>query len=157
VDCVKALGFSSGVFHVECKLTSTGPQLVEVNARMGGGPVRECNLRVWGVDLVEEMLFCSLGMSARPVVPEQPLTSIGYAFFNAPRSGKLMSTQCLEDVKKRADVVSCDVFVSASSAVTGAADGLPTWLALLVVSKPTSKAALEYVQQIEAGLPLDIQ
>merc|ERR1719346_310120 len=42
VDCVKALGFSSGVFHVECKLTSTGPQLVEVNARMGGGPVREC-------------------------------------------------------------------------------------------------------------------
>jgi len=43
VNCVQALGFTSGIFHVECKLTSTGPQLIEVNARMGGGPVRECN------------------------------------------------------------------------------------------------------------------
>merc|ERR1712060_42208 len=36
VACVKALGFSSGVFHVECKYTSTGPQLIEVNAARSG-------------------------------------------------------------------------------------------------------------------------
>jgi carnosine synthase len=37
---LQALGFSMGVFHVECKYTSRGARLIEVNARMGGGPVR---------------------------------------------------------------------------------------------------------------------
>jgi hypothetical protein len=36
----QALGFRLGVFHVEAKYTSRGPRLIEVNARMGGGPVR---------------------------------------------------------------------------------------------------------------------
>jgi len=69
VKSVEALGFTSGVFHVECKYTTTGPQLIEVNARMGGGPVRECNRLVWGVDLVEEAIFIALGIPARPVAP----------------------------------------------------------------------------------------
>jgi hypothetical protein len=29
-----------GVFHVELKYTSRGARLIEVNCRMGGGPVR---------------------------------------------------------------------------------------------------------------------
>jgi carnosine synthase len=37
---LQALGFTMGVFHVECKYTSRGARLIEVNARMGGGPVR---------------------------------------------------------------------------------------------------------------------
>merc|ERR1740117_2652851 len=36
VKSCDALGLTSGVFHVECKMTSTGPHLIEVNARMGG-------------------------------------------------------------------------------------------------------------------------
>ena len=36
----KALGLKLGAFHVEAKYTSRGPRLIEVNARMGGGPVR---------------------------------------------------------------------------------------------------------------------
>ena len=50
-----------GVFHVELKYTSRGPRLIEVNCRMGGGPVRDVNLLVWGVDLVEEHLLTSAG------------------------------------------------------------------------------------------------
>ncbi|KAK2080066.1 hypothetical protein QBZ16_002462 [Prototheca wickerhamii] len=51
VASVQALGFDMGVFHVECKYTSRGARLIEVNCRMGGGPVRNMNLMVWGVDL----------------------------------------------------------------------------------------------------------
>eukprot|EP00983_Pelagomonas_calceolata_P106757 1159269-Pelagomonas_calceolata.AAC.6 len=39
-SAVKALGLSMGVFHVELKQTSRGPRLIEINCRMGGGPVR---------------------------------------------------------------------------------------------------------------------
>ena len=58
VQSVQALGFSDGIFHVELKYTSQGARLVEVNARMGGGPVWATNLRIWGVDLVGEPLLC---------------------------------------------------------------------------------------------------
>ena len=49
-----------GVFHVELKYTSRGPRLIEVNCRMGGGPVRITNLlvgfRVQVVDFIFETL-----------------------------------------------------------------------------------------------------
>ena len=57
-----------GVFHVELKYTSRGPRLIEVNCRMGGGPVRLTNLLVWGVDLVEEHLLTTAGIPSRPPV-----------------------------------------------------------------------------------------
>merc|ERR1712157_32064 len=101
VGAVKALGFTAGVFHVECKYTSTGPQLIEVNARMGGGPVRECNRLVWGVDLVEEAIFCALGIPARPMVSNAPKTCVGYYMVNAKRSGTIQSIKCFEDLRSR--------------------------------------------------------
>jgi len=156
VKSVQALGFSSGVFHVECKYTTTGPQLIEVNARMGGGPVRECNRLVWGVDLVEEAIFVSLGIPARPAVPEQPLTCIAYAFVNAKRSGTVRDTQCVEDLRKREGVLSADPLVKAGAQVVGVADGLPTWLCQLVVQRPSSKEALDYVLRLEEEMPLQI-
>jgi hypothetical protein len=36
----------------------------QVNCRMGGGPVRDTNLLVWGVDLVEEHLMACAGEGA---------------------------------------------------------------------------------------------
>lgn len=157
VNCVKALGFSSGVFHVECKYTSTGPQLIEVNARMGGGPVRETNRLVWGVDLVEEAIFIALGIPARPPAPEKPLVSVGYTFYNARRSGRLMSTQCFEDVRSQPDVFSVSPLVEAGGEVVGPADGLPTWLCVLMVTKPTSQEAKEYVLKLEDEMDVQIR
>merc|ERR1712187_381818 len=107
---------------------------------MGGGPVRECNRLVWGVDLVEEALFCSVGIPARPVVPPLPMICISYTFVNAPRSGKLMSTRCVEDLSRKDGVLSCDLMVAEGAMVTGASDGWPPWVALLVVARNTSKA-----------------
>jgi carnosine synthase len=40
VKSVQALGLKMGVFHVEGKYTTRGARLIEVNTRMGGGPVR---------------------------------------------------------------------------------------------------------------------
>ena len=76
ISTLKCLGFTEGIFHVECKYTSHGPHLIEVNARMGGGQVHETNLRVWGVDLVEETLFVAAGIPCRPFIPEAWLNDI---------------------------------------------------------------------------------
>jgi len=150
VSCVKSLGFTSGVFHVECKMTSTGPQLIEVNARMGGGQIHETNLRCWSVDLVEETLFACLGIPARPPVPKQPLTAVAYCYMNAPRSGKVTSTSKLEEVSKRPGVVWAKPLVRPGVQVVGPEQGLPTWLCDLLVTGPSAKEALAYLHALEA-------
>jgi len=156
VSCVKALGFASGIFHVECKYTSTGPQLIEVNARMGGGPVREVNRLVWGVDLIDEALFCALGVPARPVAAAKPKACVAYSFVNAPKSGKLRSTAGFDAFRSRPDVLSSDPLVRIGEQVTGAGDGLATWLGQLVVQADSSKEALALVQRLESELVFEI-
>eukprot|EP00928_Gymnodinium_smaydae_P001401 TRINITY_DN10519_c0_g1_i1.p1 TRINITY_DN10519_c0_g1~~TRINITY_DN10519_c0_g1_i1.p1 ORF type:complete len:630 (-),score=144.18 TRINITY_DN10519_c0_g1_i1:205-2094(-) len=156
VDCVKALGFTAGVFHVECKYTSTGPQLIEVNCRMGGGQVHECNLRTWGVCLVEETLFAALGIPARPAVPARPLCSVAYCYVNAKRSGKAQDISGLEAIMKRQGVVWAKPLVKQGAKVVGPEEGLPTWLCDLFVTGATSKAALAFLQELEASDPVKV-
>jgi len=157
IKSIEAIGFTSGVFHVECKMTSTGPQLIEVNARMGGGPVRECNLRTWGVDLVEETIFLALGIPARPMVPKQPHEAFAFSSVNAKQSGRLGDImKGMEQLKSQEGVVWAKPLCSPGDTVVGPADGLPTWLCEICVAKPTAKEALAYLFKLEAELPVEI-
>mmetsp|Transcript_1028 Transcript_1028/g.2641 ORF Transcript_1028/g.2641 Transcript_1028/m.2641 type:complete len:619 (-) Transcript_1028:177-2033(-) len=150
VACVKALEFTVGVFHVECKMTSNGPHLIEVNARMGGGQVHETNLRCWGVDLVEEMFFACLGIPSRPPVPQQPRCAVAYCYVNAPTSGKVVSLEKLEAVSKRQNIVWAKPLVRPGVTVVGPEQGLPTWLCDLFVTGQSSKKALAYLEELQA-------
>ena len=76
VQAVQLMGFQLGVFHVECKYTSRGARLIEVNCRMGGGPVHATNHLVWGVDLVEEHLKAFVGAPVRPTVARKPIKEV---------------------------------------------------------------------------------
>jgi biotin carboxylase len=152
ISSVKALGFTDGIFHVECKYTSIGPQLIEVNARMGGGPVYSTNLRTWNVDLVVETLLLSVGIPSRPDVPREPLVCIANSDVNTLRSGKLVDLSFLEPLKQRPDVLSYDPHVAAGEEVIGPADGLPTWLVEIIVAKPTPREALDFLLLLEAEI-----
>ncbi|HJQ01057.1 MAG TPA: ATP-grasp domain-containing protein [Jatrophihabitans sp.] len=46
----QALGFTDGITHSEFKLTSSGPKLIEVNARLGGDLIPYLGLRATGID-----------------------------------------------------------------------------------------------------------
>mmetsp|Transcript_9028 Transcript_9028/g.23582 ORF Transcript_9028/g.23582 Transcript_9028/m.23582 type:complete len:627 (+) Transcript_9028:51-1931(+) len=151
INSLKALSFDSGVFHVECKYTTkNGPQLIEVNARMGGGPVYKTNLRTWNVCLVEETLLASIGVPSRPDVPKQPLVCVANSDVNALRSGTLLDMSFLEPLMDREGVVSFDPHVCAGERIVGPQEGLPTWLVEIVVSKPTAKEAYHFLLQLEA-------
>jgi len=156
VDSVNALGFTNGVFHVECKYTSTGPQIVEVNARMGGGQVHECNLRTWGVDLVEETFFVALGIPSRPVVPKKPLTSVAYCYVNPTKSGKVVSISGLEALQHRENVVWARPLVRVGAEIVGPEQRLPTWLCDIVVTGKTGKEALDRLFAIQNENPVQV-
>jgi carnosine synthase len=157
VKSIEAIGFTSGVFHVECKMTSTGPHLIEVNARMGGGPVHECNLRTWGVDLVEETIFCALGIPARPMVPKQPYEAFAFSSVNAKQSGRVGDImKAMEQVKSQEGVVWAKPLCSLGDSVVGPADGLPTWLCEICVANATAKQALAHLFKLEAEFSVEI-
>eukprot|EP00913_Durusdinium_trenchii_P008633 g8107.t1 len=152
VDCIKALGFTCGVFHVECKYTSHGPHLIEVNARMGGGQVHECNRLTWGVCL--ETLLCALGIPSRPFVPREPISGTAYCYVNAGKSGTVKDMSKLEELIKRENVVWAKPLTRVGAQAVGPADGLPTWLCDLFVRGKSAKEALEYLQAIEKETPV---
>lgn len=87
VRAVQCMGFVLGVFHTELKYTSRGPRLIEVNARMGGGPVRNTNLLVWGVDLVEQHVTACCGIPCRPGIAQKPLKELAELTINATVRG----------------------------------------------------------------------
>ncbi|KAL4430749.1 hypothetical protein ABPG75_006005 [Micractinium tetrahymenae] len=149
VKSCKALGLQIGVFHVEGKYTSRGPRLIEVNCRMGGGPVRTMNLLTWGVDLVEEQLLASAGIPSRPNVAPRPLRNIAEYSVNALRTGRLRDLDFLNPYQGRPDVLYANPLVEAGERVVCVRDGLPTWICEFMVSRGNIHEAIEYVKQIE--------
>ena len=105
-DCVKAIGFTSGVFHVEAKYDELlkRPRLIEVNCRMGGGPVHWMHKHWSGVELCVEQLLISLGhyrapeMSLKHIAHDSDDTCsvdhfCGYVDSNVLKTG-LLSVKC---------------------------------------------------------------
>jgi len=160
ISTCKCLGFRDGVLHVECKMTSHGPHLIEVNARMGGGQVHETNFRVWGVDLVEETLFACVGIPSRPYIPSKgkdpPGGAVAYCDINATRSGTLQNLDFLAPLQGQDGVVWAKPYVDAGVHVVGPQDGLPTWLAEIVVQRPTAQEALDFLFQLQNSVDAPI-
>ena len=157
ISCTLALGFKYGAFHVECKYTSRGPRLIEVNARMGGVSVRDCNLTAWGVDLVEEHMMSTLKIPIRPVIPKRPLRHLAEAAVNAPYSGHINSETWLERVRHLSCVRDIKYLAKVGDEVQGPESGLPTFIAeIVVVSEVSAEHAVKMMQKIveEAEVPI---
>ncbi|XP_060084792.1 carnosine synthase 1-like isoform X2 [Ylistrum balloti] len=66
-QCCTEIGLVNGVFNVEMIMTSTGPKLLEINARMGGFYLRDWIKSCYEVDI----LLCSFMIAAgvKPILP----------------------------------------------------------------------------------------
>lgn len=68
-DVHEVLGFTDGWTHTELKLTATGPQLIEVNGRLGGDLIPYLGMRASGIDpgLAAAAVACGTEPRLRPV------------------------------------------------------------------------------------------
>lgn len=145
VRVLQVLGHTDGVFHVEAKSTPAGPQTIEVNCRMGGGPVHISNLHAWGVDLVGESLCFAVGIPSSLTLPRFPLACVANCDVNAMETGVLADDSFMQPVFESTDVLRHDQHVKAEDKVVGPEDGLPTWLVELVVKAADPSQALERI------------
>lgn len=81
---------------------------------MGGGPVHNTNLLVWGVDLVEEHLMTCAGIPSRPPVAARPLMYIAEYSINAQKSGKVQHIDFLKVGSSTHDVISYSCVAAAA-------------------------------------------
>ena len=133
-----ALGFNSGVFHIEGKLSPNGPRLIEVNCRMGGGPIRSVHLTRSKVDLVVEQILIAVGLPAfPPALPEDQKPAIGFVDVNASRSGSVKSLDFMKSFVNSPGMVYCIPYVSVGQHIVGPEEGQPSWLAEAVFTRNT--------------------
>ncbi|MEU1107029.1 ATP-grasp domain-containing protein [Streptomyces tibetensis] len=59
-----ALGLIHGAVHVELRIGSDGPRIIEVNPRLAGGMIPDLLRRARGVDLVRAQVLAALGRPA---------------------------------------------------------------------------------------------
>jgi carnosine synthase len=157
VASVKALGLTMGVFHVEGKYTTHGPRIIEVNCRMGGGPVHLINQLVWGVDLVVEQMILSCGGEPRERSPNmEPLCNIAEYSMNSPISGFIEHTDFLADWQGHHQLVYARPLVCPHQRVTGPDDGMPTWLCEIMCTAPTVEEGIQFVKDVEKSISFPI-
>ncbi|MGW1377479.1 ATP-grasp domain-containing protein [Streptomyces sp. NPDC002446] len=60
-DVLAAIGYTDRFAHIEFALTTAGPEVVEINPRIGGALVGEGLCRALGVNVYEAMVEASLG------------------------------------------------------------------------------------------------
>jgi carnosine synthase len=69
-QCCVEIGLVSGVFNVELKMTTTGPKLIEINARMGGFYLRDWIHTIYNVDILQCAFMICCGIC--PCLPPDP-------------------------------------------------------------------------------------
>ncbi|MFI9627428.1 ATP-grasp domain-containing protein [Streptomyces sp. NPDC052042] len=99
-DVLHAAGHHGGFAHVEFILTTEGPELVEINRRIGGALVGEVMCRSLGTNVYTAMMEEALGR--RPRLMDAPLDRTGpaYAFVlvYADRPGVLKGWHGLDEL-----------------------------------------------------------
>ncbi|PSC71326.1 ATP-grasp domain containing 1 [Micractinium conductrix] len=143
-----AMGLTHGIQHTELKYTSRGARLLEVNPRMGGKCVHIENVLSTGVCMVVEQLLASCGLPNAPPAAAEPLNHIGEYSINAPRSGVLGDHEFLEKWVDHPDVVYCRPLAEVGARLRSPQDGFPTWIAEVMVRKPTVQEAITFVKSI---------
>jgi biotin carboxylase len=73
---IEALGVRDGIIHTEVKLTPSGPRIVEVNGRLGGG-IDAMMTRAGGPSLCGWTLRLALGQEVGPI-PQDETTPIAF-------------------------------------------------------------------------------
>ncbi|MEE6258681.1 ATP-grasp domain-containing protein [Plantactinospora sonchi] len=86
-EALRAVGHDFGAAHVEVKITSDGPKLVEVNPRVAGAQITRLIRESTGLDLPAELVRQHIGLA--PVLGTGPVRGAASRYLTAPGPGRL--------------------------------------------------------------------
>jgi biotin carboxylase len=148
VETVRAFGLEQGVLHVEGKCTSSGPRIVEVNARMGGGRVHQFVEAVWAVDLVEAQLRSCLGLQQTLRPSRRPQAAAVNVIVYAPAAGRLEALPIAEAPTAGSLALEIDVEVPIGTEVQGPEAIFATALAEVTLTATDLRTAMALAAEL---------
>jgi len=114
---IKALGIKDGCVHVEAKITSRGPRIIEINARMGGDYIYDWIKSVWCVDLIEEILKIAVGLPIEIKKSDIPKFHLVGKYFIPESSGVVTGIRGLGLVKDKTRIKNVTILKKVGDAV----------------------------------------
>jgi len=157
IASAKALGLTDGVIHMEGKVTSEGPRLIEANARMGGSYVRDWVLKVWGVDMVEEGFMAAAGIKGKPFKPAAPLVHLDGDFLNSDKPGVIKVLELPEAARKMPGFVRFREVMHPGETITTEQTGGYARVAMLEVGGATAEEAARNLKAIKAMIRFEVE
>lgn len=99
---VNALGIRYGAVHMEIKMTSQGPRLVEVAARLSGGGFPVLVKEATGEDPIDALLDAYVDPESFRARMNRPhrLRSAAIVYLMSPRGGRLVALPFLDEIRK---------------------------------------------------------
>ena len=152
VASARALGLTDGVIHMEGKVTSEGPRLIEANARMGGAYVRDWVQSVWGVDMVEEGLMAAAGVGGKPFKPARPLVHLDGDFLNADKPGIIRVLELPDSAREMPGFIRFRRVMHVGETISTEQNGGYARVAMLEVGGATAEEAARNLAAIKAKI-----
>jgi biotin carboxylase len=117
VEALGAIGITDGPSHVEVKLTSHGPRIIEVNGRPGGDNISsDLLVQAFGVDIFEATVNYYLD---NPIdISKKHHRAASIAYLTADQDGIYERIEGLEKIEQHANVIRSQFSVSPGDAVT---------------------------------------
>lgn len=103
LSALRALGLGWGPAHVELRLTSAGPRIVEVNPRLAGGMIPRMVEAATGIDLIGHAVARAAGRD-EPVLPTRAAAA-SIRFLVAASSGRLAAVSGLDAARQQPGVI----------------------------------------------------
>lgn len=148
---LQALGFEFGCAHTEIKLTAEGPQVIEVNGRVGGGVPEMLKLST-GVEIIKLSMRAALRMELG-VDPMPTADRVAFRFFYQPPESatRLLALDGLDGLAQREDVD--DVFLHHNPGTElDATHGTRTYLFAVVGAGPDHGAVVAMRDLLERDI-----
>ncbi|WAQ97738.1 CRNS1-like protein [Mya arenaria] len=97
-QCCVGIGLTEGMFNADIIMTSSGPKLVEINARMGGYCLRHWIRRLYHQDIL--LMAYKICVGIRPYVPQTATTEYIISVYLSPTHHK----ELFKDPDKKAQM-----------------------------------------------------
>jgi biotin carboxylase len=100
---LKAIDFDFGVAHIEMKITSKGPKLIEINARPAGGKITDLVEHVNGFSYIKEFIRMAIGFPPQLEIDKNKHSGAAIRFLIASE-GRVTSVQGLNTLSNNPNI-----------------------------------------------------
>ena len=149
-----ALGVRDSLAHVEIKMSSRGPQVIEIASRMGGDDIFSSVLASTGFNMVKAGCEVALGKPFSERLAEKPLAAFA-KYFIPQISGTITAMEGFEELRAQPDVFDMFVGSKVGDSIAVPPDGYEVagWV---LVTGETPTAVVRRMEELFKTLVLDV-